>query len=144
MRSFDVHAELDVLAARGEVRVWVPLALERPTAYQRVVTQRWTVSTQELRRHVDVNGVSMLVAAWPGASAVPTLPLTTRIETPDHHVSLEPYTGRGESAAWLDRHLTPAALIPTDGIVRATALDISRGNARSTTGLSTIRSAIRR
>jgi transglutaminase-like putative cysteine protease len=126
VRTFDIHVELDVVEARGEVRAWVPLPLERATAYQRVVTQRWTASTQDLRRHVDAKGVSMLVASWPDTSAPRTLSLHTRIETTRHHVSLEPNAGSGESPQVLARSLAPTALIPTDGIVRATALDIVR------------------
>src|SRR5262245_53531774 len=128
VRTFDIDVELEVVEARGEVRAWVPLPLERAAAYQRVVTQRWTASTQDLRRHVDAKGVSMLVAVWPDSSAPRRLSLTTRIETTPHHVSLEPKPPSGESPQTLATYLAPTVLIPTDGIVRATALDIVKAH----------------
>ena len=129
VRIFDVDVELDVADASGEVRVWVPLPLERAAAYQRVVTQRWTASTQVLGRHLDATGVSMLVASWPDTSAPRRLSLTTRIETTPYRVSLEPHAGLPESSQTLARYLAPTALIPTDGIVRTTALDIVKGHS---------------
>jgi transglutaminase-like putative cysteine protease len=71
----------------------------------------------------------MLVAVWPEGAATRTLTLTTRIETAHHHVTLEPHAASSESAATLARYLAPTMLIPTDGIVRATALEIVKGHS---------------
>jgi transglutaminase-like putative cysteine protease len=128
VRTFEVRVELDLGEGRGEVRAWIPLALDRPTAYQRLVAQRWTASTEDLRRHADANAPSMLVASWPYGSARRTLTLTTRIETTRYHVTLEPNLAPLESAGTLAKYLAPTTLIPTDGIVRATALGIVKGH----------------
>jgi transglutaminase-like putative cysteine protease len=129
VRTFDIQVELDIVGARGEVRAWVPLALDRATAYQRLVAQRWTASTQDLRRHADENRVSMLVASWPESAPTHTLTLTTRIETGRYQVPLEPNGGSSESTQALAKYLAPTTLIPTDGIVRATALEIVKGHS---------------
>src|SRR5262245_46308609 len=59
VRTFDVRVELELAGAPGEARAWVPLALDRSTGYQRLLAQRWTASTQGLRRHRDGSGISM-------------------------------------------------------------------------------------
>ena len=48
VRNFGVQVQLDLVEARGEVRVWVPLVLTRATAYQRLIAQRWTASTPDI------------------------------------------------------------------------------------------------
>jgi len=129
VRTFDIQVELDIAGPRGEVRAWLPLPLDRATAYQRLIAQRWTASTQALRRHADENQAPMLVASWPESASSRTLTLTARVETTPYHVTLEPNGGSAESTRALARYLAPTTLIPTNGIVRSTALEIVKGHS---------------
>jgi transglutaminase-like putative cysteine protease len=126
-RTFDVKTVVEVLKPVGVTRVWVPAALIAETPYQ-----------QTLPTVFDARGEVRLVQEAPDALGVvsaafddktkPELTVTSRVMTRNHAVDLT----RPRAVATLDRgtraHFTRATkLIPTDGIVRDTAEQITRG-----------------
>jgi transglutaminase-like putative cysteine protease len=71
---------------------------------------------------------AMVLAAAFGDSDKPYVEVTTRFSTRDRAVRLEgPPTARAEDAGVLQKYLAPTELLPTDGIVRDTALKITVG-----------------
>jgi transglutaminase-like putative cysteine protease len=73
------------------------------------------------------SGAQMVAAEWPASDLLPTLTVTMRVETTDHHVALEgPGTIKSKPAD-LGRYLRATRLIPIDGIVKETANRITRG-----------------
>jgi len=69
----------------------------------------------------------MLYAEFVETAPAPTVELTTRIQTRDRRVDWSKKTVASEGRAALAQWTRPTRLIPTDGIVRATALEITRG-----------------
>jgi len=129
-RRFRITTHIELIDARGPAKAWVPLPLS--TAHQ-VPYQSWngarlTTGNVSRSRAVDFDGASAVAAEWDSAEAVPVFEVTYEVETANHRVSLN---GRRPvpPPANLDHYLRPTRLIPTDGIVKETALEITRAHA---------------
>src|SRR5512143_1410333 len=127
-RTFDVTHRVEVLKPAGPTRVWLPLPSVQEKAWIRTMGNLWQGNTEHVRllRNPEY-GVGMLFAEWAPDEA-PVLEVTSRIATRDRAVDLN----HSEPAAPLSRserrlYTRATKLLPTDGIVRKTALDITRG-----------------
>ena len=129
-RTFEVSFRVEIIDASGLVRVWLPLPLARRSPYQRTVAEEWTGNAQTVRVESDArSGATMLGAVWPANSAEPALTLTVTVATTSFRVALD--DSRSVAAAGrteLSRYLEPTDLIPTDGLVREKALEITRAH----------------
>lgn len=127
-RTFEVTTRVEVLKPSGTTRIWVPAALVSETPFQRTISNAFVaegVTAHITRDRADALGI--VSAEFPaGARAV--LTVTGRIATRDYNVDLSA-PGRPQSAsrADLDHFLRPTKLLPTDGIVKDTADQITRG-----------------
>ena len=91
----------------------------------------WSGNAAVTRLVADpARSVRMLYAEFPSSVASPTLQLTSRVQTRNRAVDWSQRTPASEDPALLKAALAPTELLPTDGIVRKTALDATRG-ARS-------------
>ena len=123
-RSFDVTTRVDLPATRGVTRVWVPLPTVQ-TGWQVPVTDAFT-SNGKARITTDGHqGVRMVAAEFPAGVAQPFVEVTSRVRT-QSRVEARQHPER-EDAATLRHALQPTHLLPTDGIVRETALKATRG-----------------
>ena len=126
-RTFEVVTRVEVLAPQGVTRVWLPAALIAPTPYQRTIANEFTAPNATARlieRQDDALGI--VVAEFP-AGANPVVTMVSRVATTDHDVQTTgPSKPSPQRPAGLERFLRPTKLIPTDGIVRETAVDITR------------------
>jgi transglutaminase-like putative cysteine protease len=107
----------------------VPLPLEADTDWQKTIGNSWSgnASTAQIR-HDGKYGVAMLYAEWPAREANPYIEVTSRFLTRDRAVDFSrPDHSLELSAADRKFFTAPTELIPTDGIVRKTALDITKG-----------------
>jgi len=131
-RTYEIVSRVEVQDAFGVARAWVPLALEDDTPWHKTVGNWWSGNAREARIvHDGKYGVSMLFAEWPEREANPLIEVTTRVMTRDRALDLSrPFTKQELSAAERSFFTAPTELVPTDGIVRKTALDITR-NAKS-------------
>jgi transglutaminase-like putative cysteine protease len=127
-RTFEVTHRVEVLQAEGATKVWLPLPSVQEEGWIRNMGNLWQGNAlmARLLRNSEY-GAEMLYAAWaPGEK--PVLEVTSRFATRDRAIDLE---GSGKAAPLSrgDRELYTKAtkLLPTDGIVRRTALDITRG-----------------
>lgn len=127
-RTFQVTTRVEVLKTSGTTRVWVPAALIRETPFQKTLTNTFDCEggagkTTESKS----DGLGIIAAEFP-AGVKPVLTVTSRVATKDRAVDL---TARGaapkESRAELQHFLQPTKLLPTDGIVKATAAEITKG-----------------
>ncbi len=126
-RTFEIVTTIDLGVATGPSRVWVPLSLARPAAYQRHLGH--TISGNATRSQVvrdAASGAQFVSAEWIG-QATPKLAVTIKVATAGHVVRLDRPTAAPRPAD-LARYLKPTALIPIDGIVRETAQTITRGH----------------
>ena len=127
-RYFDVTTRVDVLKPSGVTRAWVPLPSIN-SDFQRVIGNSWSGDAHQVKVAADPKyGAQMVYAEWTAGTAQPQLAITSRValrnravdfEKPDPSIKLSPADARFNTA--------PTALIPTDGIVRKTALGIVRG-----------------
>lgn len=130
-RVFDVTTRVEVLQPDGASRAWVPLPSLQEDGWIRNMGNLWQGNALSARlvRNPD-SGAEMLYAEWAPGEA-PVIEVTSRIATRDRAVDLN-RAGRAAplSSAERKRYTRATQLLPTDGIVRKTALDITRG-ARS-------------
>ena len=123
-RTFEVTTRVEVLKPAGTTRIWVPAALIDATRYQRTTANTFESpggAAKLLETQPDALGI---VAAEFPAGVRPFLTVTSRVETRDVSSGAEPViASRAELRHWL----RPTRLLPTDGIVKKTALEITGG-----------------
>jgi transglutaminase-like putative cysteine protease len=126
-RTFEVMVRVEVLKPSGTTLVWVPAALISKTPYQVTLANRFSAEggIAELVES-KAEGLGIVSAKFP-AGVRPVLTLTSRIATKSHSVDLSaPKALKGDRAE-LEHFLRPTKLLPTDGIVKATATEITSG-----------------
>jgi transglutaminase-like putative cysteine protease len=111
-RAYDVTTRVEVLKPEGVTRIWIPAALTVETPYQRTLSNSVDAPAKKLDN---------LIAAEFAPGMRPVLTVTSRVETRDW--SGGPPAALDDAQYWL----RPTRFIPTDGIVRETALKITKG-----------------
>ena len=126
-RGFEVTTRVEILSPSGVTRAWIPLPLVEETDYHKSLGRSWSGNAASANAVRDPRyGADFVVAEWP-AGATPVLEVVSRIATRDRHVDLSaPGGAPAESPAVLRRYLEPTELIRTDGIVEATAREITK------------------
>jgi transglutaminase-like putative cysteine protease len=128
-RTFEVVTRVEVLKPSGETRVWAPGALLTDTPYQRTLFNKFDAEGGTARLvGAPADGMGIIAAKFP-AGVKPTLTLTSRVSSKNYAVDLAKPGGGAPKAerAELEHFLRPTKLMPTDGIVKATADEITRG-----------------
>ena len=129
-RTYEIVSRVEVLAPRGVSRAWVPLPLSDDTSWHKAVGNGWSGNAAQARIVSDGKyGVGMLYAEWGAGQSAPVIEVTSRFMTRERTADLsrpDPAIGR-LSADDHAFHTAATELIPTDGIVRKTALDITKG-----------------
>ena len=126
-RTFDVTTRVDLLKPQGATRVWLPVPALN-TAWQQSLPSTFTSNGQGELSEDRANGVRMLQVVFAGSEDKPFAELTSRIQTQNRATAWSaPSAGSTEDAASLKLWTQPTALLPTDGIVRKTALEATRG-----------------
>ena len=127
-RTFEVTTRVEVLKPSGETRVWLPAALTSNTPFQKTFSNEFSAeggSAKMVESKADALGI---VAATFPAGVKPVLTLTSRIATRNYAVDLSaPGHAPKADRAELEHFLRPTKLMPTDGIVKATATEITSG-----------------
>ncbi len=130
--SFEVTTTIAVAHPVGATRIWVPEPLAESTPFQQHVGTTvhcdggaWKASQQRQKT------LAVVQADFP-AGARPELRVTSRVKTRDWTVlqggSGEPVQDVSARPEALQQWLEPTRYVPTDGIVRATATEITRGS----------------
>ncbi|HZA96585.1 MAG TPA: transglutaminase-like domain-containing protein, partial [Burkholderiaceae bacterium] len=130
-RTFEVVTRIEVAAPGGQVMVWVPLPLSQDTDWfqtlENSVTGNFAVNNDVIEPHYRA---AIGAAVFKPSEAQPVFEVTSRFRTRDRKVDIKPGGGILASASEQAVYLKPTESIPTDGIVRETALRATRG-ARS-------------
>jgi transglutaminase-like putative cysteine protease len=126
-RTFDVTTRIEVLDPRGVTRVWVPL----PGVYgeyQQTLGDRWSGNARLVQLFTDpVWGAPMLYAEFAEGVAAPTLEVVSRVRTRSRMVDWSQPRPVAADPAELRRWTESTELMPTDGIVRETAEQVTQG-----------------
>jgi transglutaminase-like putative cysteine protease len=128
-RVFEVTTIAEIQWPAGVSRVWLPVPLTGDTPYQKSLGNRWQAEGGKVSYSEDSKyRLGIVHAEFPESVKNPKLVLVSRFATRDHAVDLSRSGGgANEDAATLSLNLQPTELIPTDGIVRDTALEITKG-----------------
>lgn len=127
-RTFEVTTRVEVLTSPAATRVWLPAALIGETPFQRTLANRFHAEggvAKMIESKTDALGI---VAAEFPAGVKPVLTLTSRIATTNYAVDLAaPAKAPRVAPTELRYCLRPTTLLPTNGIVKTTADEITSG-----------------
>jgi transglutaminase-like putative cysteine protease len=127
-RTFEVTTRVEVLKPSGMTRIWVPAALVSKAPFQKTISNTFNAeggSAKNIESQVD--GLGIIAAEFP-SEVKPVLIVTSRISTKNCVVDFSaPGKAPKEIQAELEYYLRPTKLLPTDGIVKETALEITKG-----------------
>jgi transglutaminase-like putative cysteine protease len=122
-RKFEVTTRVEIVKPSGKAQVWLPLPAVAEPDWMQPLGNEWTTNAKSavLKREVKY-GAQMLHVEWADGERAPVVEVVSRIATRDRAVDLSkrgavPQLSDGE------RKLYTAStdLMPTDGIVKATA-----------------------
>ena len=127
-RKFELTTRVEVLTSSGATRVWLPAAFIGETPYQRTLANRFHAEGGTAKMvESNADGLGIVAAEFP-AGVKPVVTLTSRIATRDYAVDLSaPGKVPKADSAELRYYLRPTKLLPTGGIVKATAAEITSG-----------------
>jgi transglutaminase-like putative cysteine protease len=126
-RLFEITTRVEVLHPNGATRVWLPTPMA-VAPYQKTMGDTYHAGGgSAVMIETNANEPDILGASWdPGIE--PVLTLTSRVATRDHAANLTtPTVVPPTDMSAFARFLRPTKLIPTDGIVKTTATEITRG-----------------
>jgi transglutaminase-like putative cysteine protease len=127
-RVFEVTTRVEPVV-NGATQVWLPLPSVEDAAWIRPMGNLWqgnAASVQELRD--PVYGARMLAARWDASEPAPVLEVVSRFATRDRAIDLS-HPGKAAPLDPATRKLYTQStkLLPTDGIVKKTAVEITKG-----------------
>jgi transglutaminase-like putative cysteine protease len=127
-RTFEVTTRAEVLRPSGRTLVWLPAALISETPFQRTLANKFSAeggTAEIVESKADALGI--VAASFP-AGVRPVLTLTSQVATRNVAVDLSaPGKTPKADRAELEHFLRPTKLVPTDGIVKTTATQLTKG-----------------
>ena len=128
-RTFETPTVVHVLKPKGVSRAWLPLPMMDDSDWHRNGGNEFSGNAARTQIYRDGKyGAGMLYAEWAPDEAAPAVRLTSRVATRDRLQEFgKPVTGERLSAADVGFYTAATESLPTDGIVRQTALEATRG-----------------
>ena len=127
-RTFEVTTRVEVLKPSGPTRIWLPAALLRDTPFQKTLANDFKAEEGTAKLAESTADALGIVAAEFPAGTKPAMVLTSRIATKNYAVDLSrPKNAETVNRSELEYFLRPTKWIPTDGVVRSTANQITAG-----------------
>jgi transglutaminase-like putative cysteine protease len=125
-RTFEVTTRVDIAKTPGATRVWLPIPSVN-SDWQKSLESSFT-SNGAAQLTADAQyGARMLYVEFADSVSAPYVELTSRIQTQNRAVNWAQTQTTTEDAAALKYWTQPTDLLPTDGIVRKTALEATQG-----------------
>jgi transglutaminase-like putative cysteine protease len=130
-RTFEVTTRVEVLKPSGTTHVWLPAALVTDTPYQKTLASTFKCDGGAAKKFETKTEALGIVAAEFPSGVTPIVTVTNRVATRNWTVdfSVKGKTQKA-SAEELKNFLRPTKLLPLDGIVNETALEIT-GRAKT-------------
>jgi transglutaminase-like putative cysteine protease len=127
-RTFEVTTRVEVLKPSGMTRIWVPAAISSQTSFQKTLSNTFNAEGGTAKNiESQVDGLGIIAAEFP-SEAKPVLQVTSRITTKNCVVDFSaPGKAPKETQTELEYYLRPTKLLPTDGIVKEAALEVTKG-----------------
>jgi transglutaminase-like putative cysteine protease len=128
-RTFEITTHVEILKPAGASLAWVPVpSIE--SDYQKVLGNTWSGNGTARLASDGKYGAAMVAAQWTAAEKAPRLEVVSTFSTRNRAVEF----GKRNPSIKLDAasagfNTAATELIATDGIVRKTALEITRGKS---------------
>ena len=129
-RTFEIVTKVEIANPSGVSRAWVPLPYTAKTDWHNPMGNKWSGNAAQMKVVTDGKyGAEMVYAEWNPGEKAPVVEVTSRFATRDRAVDFSRANANAPKLSASEVALETAAtdLIPTDGIVRDTALDIIHG-----------------
>ena len=129
-RTFEVSTKVEVLKPSGVTRIWLPAALIRNTPFQRTLANRIKAESGAVKFIKDERNALGIVLASYAPHHNPVLTLASRVMVKDYDIDPSvPESTAQVSQAELNYFLQPTRYVPTNGLVRETALKAIAGRS---------------
>jgi transglutaminase-like putative cysteine protease len=126
-RTFEFTTRVDIANPKGATRVWLPIP-SIDSSYQQSLESTWSGNARSMQQTADAQyGAKMLVAEFAEGEARPYVELTSRFRTQNRAQDWSQKTAVKEDPATLKYWTQATDLMPTDGIVKKTALEVTKG-----------------
>ncbi len=128
-RGYRLQYTIQLPQSAAPAQLWLPLPEARDNHHQRVMGAVWTGKPDKvLLKNADSDTVPMFYAGWRGKGPR-TVVVSTIVKTTDRRADLSKYVAPGNAAlpAEVAPYLKSTRLKPLDGIVKTTALSITKG-----------------
>ncbi len=128
-RLFEITTRIELPKADSATRVWLPLPSIDDPAWIRRLGDQWEGNAAALAVERDpAYGARMLSARWEAGEETPRLLVRSLFSTRNRALDLtRPGTVPPLDRATAKLFTRATAMLPTDGIVRSTALEITKG-----------------
>ncbi|MBI2750067.1 MAG: transglutaminase domain-containing protein [Burkholderiales bacterium] len=125
-RTFEVTTRVDIQKAQGATRLWLPIPSVNTDWQQSLISSYSSNGTARLEDD-DHYGARMLYVEFAADQAKPFVELTSQVRTQNRAQDWAHKTAAKEDAATLKYWTRPTELLPTDGLVRKTAVAATQG-----------------
>ena len=128
-RVFEVTTRVEPVVTQGTTRVWIPLPSVEASDWIKPMGNVWQGNAASVQEVIDpAYNARMLAVRWESGESVPVVEVVSRFATRDRAVD---FSQPGKVAA-LDKathtlYTQATEMLPTDGIVAKTALEITHG-----------------
>jgi transglutaminase-like putative cysteine protease len=128
-RTYEVTHRIEIQFPKGITRAWLPVPSVNDD-YQQVVDNKWSGNARTAQMVTDPKyRAGMLYAEFAKDEQNPVVELVSRFKTQDRAVDWSRKRPAKEDLATLTFWTQPSELLPTDGIVRETAVEVTKGTA---------------
>ena len=126
-RTFEVTSRIQPTAPGA--RVWMPLPSVEDAQWIRPMGNLWQGNYRSIQEmHDPVYKARMLVAEWDESETAPVLEVVSRVATRDRKIDFsKPGNVAPLDPATRELYTRPTRLLPTDGIVLESSMDITQG-----------------
>ena len=125
-RTFDVTTRVDILKPDGATRVWLPVPSVN-SDYQQSLSNSFSSNGSSQLVTDGQDGAKMLMVEFAAGEKQPFAVLTSRVRTQDRAIDWSQKTATTLEADTLAYYTRATQMIPTDGIVRKTAVAATQG-----------------
>lgn len=125
-RTFEVTTRVDIAKPQGVTRVWLPIPSVN-SDWQKSLESNYSSNGTARMEDDEKYGAKMLYVEFAESEAMPFIELTSRIQTQNRAQNWSQKLAVAEDATTLKYWTQPTSLLPTDGIVRKTALEATKG-----------------
>jgi transglutaminase-like putative cysteine protease len=127
-REFEIVTKVEVMTTVGKTQAWIPVPSVNEKGWFKSSPSQWTTNGKAALKRDPKYAAGLVHVEWAEAEAAPVIEITSVIKTRDRAIDLsKPNKVEALSAAERKLYLGATELIPTGGIVKETADEITKG-----------------